>query len=374
MVSLNRFGRFTLSLISSSVSALAFSQAYSMEVIPGSPYLDGSTAYGLGNNGYVVAQTGIYHQGVVTSPPSVNGKNFDVESVNGSGQAVGAYNTGVFSKFGDYYQAVRFDGTNSSVLNVGGTSNDASYLGDDGTILGTVITYPNDVTVGRGYVIRNGVQTMLATTGAPYATTSAADVNASGVVVGTTDGPNGNYNFHAARWANNHLQDLGTGSPNYKQSAAMGISDAGDVLVESYRDYFEGDGVGQGFIWSNGALTPLPTFGGALASGSSINSKGQVVGFAQDAGGTYHPFLWDKTHGMTSLENVLAGTGYYDFSPSAINDQGQILGNALIRRPEGYSVSWAVLLTPRAVPVPEPASVCGLGFGALALLRRRRRG
>src|SRR5262249_15237934 len=42
------------------------------------------------------------------------------------------------------------------------------------------------------------------------------------------------------------------------------------------------------------AITDLGTLGGATSWANAINNSGQVVGNAQTAGGSYHPFLYSS--------------------------------------------------------------------------------
>src|SRR5690349_14298678 len=39
--------------------------------------------------------------------------------------------------------------------------------------------------------------------------------------------------------------------------------------------------IGVGFVWQGGAMTPLPTLGGNQGFATSVNSAGQVVGWAE---------------------------------------------------------------------------------------------
>jgi probable HAF family extracellular repeat protein len=79
------------------------------------------------------------------------------------------------------------------------------------------------------------------------------------------------------------------------------------------------------FLWSNGKMTDLGTFGGHNGEGFSINRSGEVVGWAEKAKagkkGELEPlgsegFLWNGT----SINGLGA------FGPRGINDSGEIAG------------------------------------------------
>jgi len=54
------------------------------------------------------------------------------------------------------------------------------------------------------------------------------------------------------------------------------------------------------FIWTDGTMTDLRTFGGPNSAAYGINDRGQVVGSAMTAANQWHAFLW--TNGtMTDL-------------------------------------------------------------------------
>jgi probable HAF family extracellular repeat protein len=68
------------------------------------------------------------------------------------------------------------------------------------------------------------------------------------------------------------------------------------------------------------AITDLSTLGGATSQANAINSTGQVVGTAQIASGSHHPFLYSGGV-MTDLG---VAPGFTDGSARAVNAAGQV--------------------------------------------------
>lgn len=168
----------------------------------------------------------------------------------------------------------------------------------------------------------------------------AADVNASGLVVG--------YSETAAEierafvWDRiNGMQDIPTPSTGF--SRAVAVNDLGQVLGG-------GEG-GVAFIWDavNG-MQSIPV------GGNDINNLGQVVGgFVGD------PTIWDATNGSRRLADlILPNSGWNLEIAFAINDAGEIAGYGLFNGEiRGF------LMT----PVPEPSTAL-LASLAISFMRR----
>ncbi|HET8712322.1 MAG TPA: hypothetical protein VFM23_01410 [Gemmatimonadales bacterium] len=132
----------------------------------------------------------------------------------------------------------------------------------------------------------------------------AADINASGVIVGYADGADGKK--RAVIWENGVIRDLGV-DPGHNTWASA-INDRGQVLVFS-------EGYGQVFLWENGQLQST-----TLMSGRVLGPNGEVVGtWCPSMGadpGDCTLYIWQAGR-MTAL-----GPG----APIALNAHGEIVG------------------------------------------------
>jgi len=161
----------------------------------------------------------------------------------------------------------------------------------------------------------------------------------------------GNQSRHAALWRGGALTDLGTlGGPNSNVTWSVksdsgivaGISQTStpDPLGEAWSSaafYPGATGTGfinLGFVWENGVMRALPTLGGNNGFATGANSRGQVVGWAEN---TVHdptcvppqqlqfrPVVYGPKGNPISELPLLAG----DTSGAAtgINEQGQAVG------------------------------------------------
>jgi probable HAF family extracellular repeat protein len=241
----------------------------------------------------------------------------------------------------------------------------------------------------------------------------AYDINAQGVVVGISGiqiGPLPETS-HAFRWdAVNLMQDLGDLPGGRDYSAAFAINASGAIVGHS-----EGDGGMYGFKWTSGAgMIQLNDLAGAhaFAEAYDLNDSGQIVGLGtttadptvanfgvhavlwdnsttpidlgelpggddystarainnlngvvgySDVGG-FHAFKWTTADGMVDLNALVNDlpNGWTLTKALDINDAGQIVGNAMT--PDGTR---AFLLT----PIPEPPT---FWLTALCALLARR--
>lgn len=74
----------------------------------------------------------------------------------------------------------------------------------------------------------------------------------------------------------------------------------------------------------------LGTLGGAASAAQAINTRGQVVGWAETADGEVHAFLWSPRteHGTAGEMQDLGTLGGWRSLAFGLNDQGDVVGTA----------------------------------------------
>ncbi len=173
-------------------------------------------------------------------------------------------------------------------------------------------------------------------------------ISNSGLIAGFVNRP-GNATRVAAFWRGNSLDTLGTlGGPNSivqwpgvsSNGIVAGITETAelDPLHEEWScTAFLPSVTGHicvGFVWQDGVMQALPTLGGTQGFATSVNSAGQVVGWAETPvfDPTCNPpqklqfraVLWDTKKGTKRelrplpRDSTSAATG--------INNQGQVVG------------------------------------------------
>jgi predicted acylesterase/phospholipase RssA/uncharacterized membrane protein len=203
----------------------------------------------------------------------------------------------------------------------------------------------------------------------------ATGVSADGsTVVGWTRDLNG-YLYEAFRWtASEGMVGLpgGSNSAGVSSSLAYGISADGSTIVGSALD---SAGVDEAARWTASSgwvgLGNLP--GTTSATAYAVSADGSViVGNSYDsASSSTKPFIWDATHGMRDLAQVLSAQGAdlsgWDLqNATGISADGRsIVGNGLDSF--GVQQGWIAVL-------PEPGTDALLLAALLGLAVVRRRG
>jgi len=255
----------------------------------------------------IVAQT--Y---TVTNIGTLGGNDSVALSINDLGEVVG------YSKTADgevhafrYFRDAIFDlstlGGKESYAYV--ITNSGILLGDSKTsdgILRPFIGAPNSPLFNLG--------------GDPHLFSSARGANNVGQVVGfklVTD-EHGQFHKRAYLYTTNRTIDLGTFGG--KQSDAIAINDAGEVVGHLYTEYH--DGQQRAVLYHAGKVVEIGTFGGNVSIGVAINTAGQVVGYAALSGGDQRAFLF--AHGkMKNLGTLPGGTQSFAYG---IDDRGRVVG------------------------------------------------
>jgi probable HAF family extracellular repeat protein len=200
--------------------------------------------------------------------------------------------------------------------------------------------------IARGLPTRWGVVELPASLGGNVS--RGDSINARGTVAGFANLP-GDQSRHAAIWRHGLFTDLGTlGGPNSSvvwpgqndRGMVVGIAETNDddPLDEEWScSAFFPTVTGKicrGFVWEDGVMTALPTFGGNHGFATAVNDRGQVVGWAETTVRDttcnapqvlqFRAALWEPRHGrMQQLPPVgddssTAATG--------INRRGQVVG------------------------------------------------
>ena len=161
----------------------------------------------------------------------------------------------------------------------------------------------------------------------------------------------GNQSRHAALWRDGALTDLGTlGGPNsavtwsVKSNSGLvaGIAQTAtpDPLGEAWSSaaFYPGPNnagfINLGFVWENGSMRALPTLGGNNGFATGANSRGQVVGWAENTTHDptcvppqqlqFRPVVYGpKANQISELPLVAGDTSG---AATAINEQGQAVG------------------------------------------------
>ena len=177
----------------------------------------------------------------------------------------------------------------------------------------------------------------------------AAAINDLGFIAGDSN-LTGDATEHAVLWVFGFPLDLGTlGGPNSAVlwpglnifGQTVGISDTAntDPYGESWScgAFLPASHQGHtcvGFLWQAGAMTPLPTLGGNNGFATSINNRGQAVGWAEN---TVHDstcvapqvlqfeaVIWGPSAGQ--IQQLAPFPGDLDCAATGINDHGQVVG------------------------------------------------
>lgn len=146
-------------------------------------------------------------------------------------------------------------------------------------------------------------------------------INDQGAIAGTDYspiiGPPPGYTpppVHAYLWRNGALTNLGTFGGF---AIVAGLNDRGQVA----ETYAPADGSStRAALWQNGKTTDLGTLGGKFAWANALNDRGQVVGNSPPAAGFGHAFLWDRGK-MTDLRAPGDVSDAVD-----MNERGQVVG------------------------------------------------
>jgi len=182
----------------------------------------------------------------------------------------------------------------------------------------------------------------------------AGGINNNGAVEGFSTLP-GDTAVRAFLWQNGVMTDLGTlGGPN--SLASWRLNERGEVggtAETSTPDPLGEDFCGFGThliclpsVWQKGVPTPLPTLGGSNGFAAGVNSRGQVVGQAENSTPDpncgapqvlqFKPVVWEKGR----VQELTTLIGDSEGFANSINDSGQIAGISGICTTPIHAVLW----------------------------------
>ena len=170
-------------------------------------------------------------------------------------------------------------------------------------------------------VFTNGKTTQLQGLGGYFTEVNA--ISQAGMSAGYSMLPD-NSVYHATRWNNGSVTDLGTLTNQAGEvSVANGINAHGNVVGIS--GYLMANL--HPVLWSEGSATALPTLAGGNGTGNAIaiNDSNQIVGSVNVGPGHDHAVLWSGG-ALVDLGAAFEG----DSGARDINDAGKIVGSAYV--------------------------------------------
>jgi probable HAF family extracellular repeat protein len=298
----------------------------------------------------------------ITDLGSLGGGVTDAAAINAAGQVTGE--SALNKKTGVFHAFLWSNGKMTDLGTLGGSFSEGLAINDSGEVGGFAAV--------RGDTSDAALWTGKGPTATDLGGGAVGDVhsiNDSGQIVagisGVSAGPPGALTFQPI-------------PPGFIICAPVGINNNGQVLGNCEASNKVNDW--QGTVWTNGTPTVLPTLGGSLANSTTalplataINDNGEVVGTAvtstgaldgfsfsngtiTDLGPTFSPaaindngvivggqFI-DSNGMLQNLNNLIpAGSGFKIRSATGINDNGQIIANAI---DTATGQQHALLLTP----------------------------
>lgn len=258
------------------------------------------------------ASTTIAQTYTVTNIGTLGGNDSVALSINDYGEVVGYSKTaeGEIHAF-RYFRDAIFD-----LSTLGGKDSYAYVITNSGILLGDARTPDGGLHPFTG----SPNSPLFNLGGKAHLFSSARGANNVGQVVGfklITD-EHGQLHKRAYLYTTNRTIDLGTFGG--KQSDAVAINDAGEVVGHLYTQYH--DGPKRAVLYQTGKVVELGTFGGNVSIGVAINAVGQVAGYATLPGGDQRAFLF--AHGkMKNLGTLPGGTQSFAYG---LDDRGRVVG------------------------------------------------
>ena len=171
--------------------------------------------------------------------------------------------------------------------------------------------------------------------GSPSSWVPQKGINASGQVA-FQDYDSSSNSYRTFFFNGTSSQNIGSLGASYKDTYPSAINTSGQVVGNAYdAGYY----ISSAFSWTQaGGMVNLGTLGGTNSYAYDVNASGQVVGNAHPAGnGAWRAFSWTQAGGMVDL-GTLGGT--YS-SANAVSASGQVVGYAYtVGNTETRAFSW----------------------------------
>ena len=123
---------------------------------------------------------------------------------------------------------------------------------------------------------------------------------------------------HAVIWNNSRITDIHSDSLFPYGSDALGVNNTGTVVGYGWPNTADL----HAFVYSNGKMVDLGTFGGSNSNALAINNSGQAVGWSLTSSGVTHAFLY--SNGV--MRDLGVPPGASSSTAIAISNNGEILG------------------------------------------------
>lgn len=281
----------------------------------------------VGPGGQGVHRGYLWQDGTVTEIAPVAGCAATLpHDISDAGQVVGqACHPGVGGA------AFAWQGGRLTLLDVDGVNVNAEAISADGRIVGHRQTAGGSM---QAFVLADGVVTDLPTFNPGRNYSVARDINASGLIVGSSD----RGWRRAVRWHDGAIDDIWIPTDPLVHTEAVAVNDAGRIV--GFATLNRGAGPNQAVVWDGTATRSLETLGTIESHATGVNAAGVVSGAARDPSGAWHAVLWVDYPSLRAMterlvaDKALAATlaGFLDDSELAEASGGEDVKAASLGR------------------------------------------